>query len=764
MLVGVGELTGRTLGDRYELERRLGRGGMGEVWAAHDVLIGRRVAIKLLQHQSDDDLRLFFREARTAGGLNHPGVVTVYDLGRDRDGTLYLVMELLAGRDLSAVLRHDGLPAIADAVNWTAQTADALAAAHAAGIVHRDLKPANLMLTPTDTVKILDFGIARYASTVTQASRIIGTPAYMPPERLLGKVGDGRGDLYSLGCLLHQLLTGATPFGDLDTAALMYAHLHRNPDPPSTQRPDIPAALDWLVLDLLAKDPDQRPATAAQVRDRLRTVTTAPPVPPRSKPTAATRPHRPQTPRPAPADQIGTAKASTPGPPAPAQPPLPTTILENPATSDPTRHPEPTRASASNRQRSPEAAHDEPAGAEDRPSSSTPSTLHPSGAPHSAPPRRRALWLGIVIALTATGSIAARAITSTADQTDGGALATPYKPNSASQHSSQAAHLRWAYTTGDAALSSPAVVAGTVYIGSGDGKIYALDAATGTKKWTYTTGGSVYSSPAVDGGTVYVGSWDHKVYALDATTGSRKWAYTTGNAVKGLPAVVDGTVYIGSGDGKIYALDAATGTKKWAYTTRDWVDSSPAVVDGTVYIGSGDGKVYALDAVTGTGKWTYAALGGLSSSPAVVAGTVYIGSVDSQVYALDAATGTKKWTYRTDNRVNSSPVVADGTVYVGSNDGKIYALSAATGTKKWAYTVGVWGTSSPAVVDGTVYTGGFGKVYALHAATGTKKWAYPTGGEDGAPSLAVVDGAVYIGSADGKIYALNAATGTGTAD
>lgn len=231
------------LADRYELDRVLGRGGMGEVWAARDTRLHRHVAVKLLQqHMSrvDGALDLFFREARTAGGLNHPGVVTVYDLGQDTDGTLFLVMELVKGKDLRSVLTDDGTPTLDVALECAIQTADALVAAHAAGVVHRDLKPENLMVTPSGTVKILDFGIARYLSTATTASRVVGTPAYMPPERLQGKVGDGRGDLYSLGCVLYELVTGQPPFGLLEVGAMAFAHVYTPPQPPSTHRDGIP--------------------------------------------------------------------------------------------------------------------------------------------------------------------------------------------------------------------------------------------------------------------------------------------------------------------------------------------------------------------------------------------------------------------------------------------------------------------------------------------------------------------------------------------
>ncbi|MGY4394188.1 serine/threonine protein kinase [Streptomyces sp. TE12347] len=286
----------RVIAGRYELEQLLGRGGMGEVWPARDSVMEREVAIKLLQEHlgTTEGEELFFREPRTAGALSHPGIVTVHDLGRDRDSTLYLVMEKVPGRNLRVVL-HGGPQPVADALVWTAQTADALHAAHTVRILHRDLKPANLMLTPAGRVKILDFGIARYmSSTLTLASRVAGTIAYMPPERLLGKVGDARRDLDSLGCVLYELLTGRTPFGHLDVdPAVMYAHVQTPPAPPSSHRPDLSPHLDALLAELLAKDPVDRPGSAAEVCDRL------------SHPPASSPPEPPPTLRAEPRHRLG---------------------------------------------------------------------------------------------------------------------------------------------------------------------------------------------------------------------------------------------------------------------------------------------------------------------------------------------------------------------------------------------------------------------------------------------------------------------------
>ncbi|WTW93544.1 serine/threonine protein kinase [Streptomycetaceae bacterium NBC_01309] len=285
-------MIGRILADRYELLRLLGRGGMGEVWEAHDARIRRRVAVKLLPHDLEDPTgaELFLREAHITGGLRHPGVVTVFDLGQEADtGTLYLVMELLEGRDLARVLRDAGPPEIAVAVNWSAQVAGALSVAHANGVVHRDLKPSNLMLTAEGAVKVLDFGIARFATSTTRSTQIMGTLAYMAPERVRGQSGDTRGDLYSLGWVLHELITGKTPFGTTEPMALMYAHLETPPEPPGALRGGVPPELDALVLALLAKNPDDRPSSAAETAELLtripgirylpRTDNTAPPIP-----------------------------------------------------------------------------------------------------------------------------------------------------------------------------------------------------------------------------------------------------------------------------------------------------------------------------------------------------------------------------------------------------------------------------------------------------------------------------------------------------
>jgi outer membrane protein assembly factor BamB len=274
--------------------------------------------------------------------------------------------------------------------------------------------------------------------------------------------------------------------------------------------------------------------------------------------------------------------------------------------------------------------------------------------------------------------------------------------------------LEWSHLTGNY-VSSAAVAGDTVYYGSEDRKVYALDAATGRLRWSYTTGGGVYAGPAVADGIVYIGSDDGNLYALSAATGHLRWSYDTRYAVESTPAVADGTVYFGSWDQKVFALSAATGRLRWSFSAQGAVVSSPAVADGTVYVGSFDDKLYALDAADGHLRWSYTTGSPIFSSPAVAGGTVYIGSEDHKVYALDATSGRLRWSYTTADYVDSSPVVAGGVVYVGSDDGRVYALGATSGRLRWYYTTGNSVVSKPAVADNSVYIGSSDDtVYALN--------------------------------------------------
>jgi outer membrane protein assembly factor BamB len=388
--------------------------------------------------------------------------------------------------------------------------------------------------------------------------------------------------------------------------------------------------------------------------------------------------------------------------------------------------------------------------------------------------------------------------------------------------------VKWKFKTGSRVVSSPAVVGGTVYIGSADHFVYALSAADGSVKWRYKTGGAVNSSPAVAADRVFVASLDGEVYALDAVDGTLKWKFKTGGerlftapGIHGVmprtelmpdpfdlflssPTVVGKTVYVGSGDHRVYAIDAESGAMRWAFETGNVVHASPAVSAGVVYIGSWDRNLYALDARTGALIWKFQTGDdtdvynqvGIASSAAVAGGIVFFGCRDGHFYAVDVRTGAKKWEH--DNKkgwVIASPAIDRGIVYFPTSDGQRFkALDAATGTTVYDVANKAVSFSSPALVRDSIFYGtSDGWLHSVDIGTGQSRAAFQTDGSkenaaryidaagkmksaalypdatlDGMiigldrmfslgsvlSSPAVVDGVVYFGSTDGNVYAL----------
>ncbi|MER7582218.1 protein kinase [Kitasatospora sp. NPDC097691] len=283
-------MQGVLIGERYRMAELLGAGGMGAVWSAHDIRLARDVAVKLVLPRFDGEdgaaaQARFEREVRITARLRHPNIVGVHDCGTHQDAgrsVPFVVMDLLPGQSLAAVLKSGRRPGVGQVVDWGVQVCRALAAAHHEGVVHRDIKPANLFLTRradgTEDVVVLDFGIAAYLqgdhTQLTADGHMIGTAAYMAPEQARAESVDGRADLYALGCVLYELLTGAPPFGTRrHPHVLAAAHLDEAPVPPRQHRPDLPGGLDRLLLHLLAKSPDGRPASALAVAEALGGVT-----------------------------------------------------------------------------------------------------------------------------------------------------------------------------------------------------------------------------------------------------------------------------------------------------------------------------------------------------------------------------------------------------------------------------------------------------------------------------------------------------------
>ena len=261
-------LIGTYFDGRYKIVRKLGAGGMANVYLAEDQELGRRVAIKILndRHANDDQfVERFRREAKNAAALSHPNIVSIYDRG-EAEGTYYIAMEFLDGRSLKELIVTRGPAPVPVAVEYTRQILSALRFAHRHGIVHRDIKPHNVLVDGEGRVKVTDFGIARAgASQMTEAGSIVGTAQYLSPEQARGTNVDQRSDLYSLGVVLYELLTGAAPFGGDTPVEIAMKHLSQTPEPPSAKRPNLPHDLDLLVMRALAKDPEERYQSAEEM-------------------------------------------------------------------------------------------------------------------------------------------------------------------------------------------------------------------------------------------------------------------------------------------------------------------------------------------------------------------------------------------------------------------------------------------------------------------------------------------------------------------
>lgn len=350
--------------------------------------------------------------------------------------------------------------------------------------------------------------------------------------------------------------------------------------------------------------------------------------------------------------------------------------------------------------------------------------------------------------------------------------------------------LLWKFQAGGGIISSPAIADGTVYFGSNDGYLYALDIVTGKEKWKFGTGSAVRSSPAVGNKVVYIGSADGNLYAVATKTGQEKWKFKTAGTIASSPAITDGVVYIGSYDGHLYAVNIKTGEEKWKFKTgrgikssparadvppsphdspelNPFVYSSPAIADGVVYFGSGDRYLYAVDIQTGVEKWKFQSGDKIFSSPAVADGVVYFHS-EEYLYAVDSQTGQKKWVFEAPGEILRSPAITNGVGFIGSKLARVrrrglleyraaylYAINIFVGQEKWKYELESDDkmTSPPAIAGDVVYFGVERHLYAVDIQTGVRLWQFQTEG-DVFTSPAIVDGVVYFGDDEGCLYAV----------
>ena len=323
---------GMLLNNRYQLLERLGSGGMSDVFRARDLMLERSVAIKVLHEDYSNDeafQQRFRQEARAAANLSHPNIVTVHDFGLDH-GQLFIVMEYIPGKDLKTMLRQRGRFSVEEAIPLMVQACAGIGYAHRAGLVHCDVKPHNMIVTPDGRLKVTDFGIARALSTILPDERadvVWGSPQYFSPEQATGEGPSPASDVYSLGVVLYEVLTGALPFTAPTSEELARMHLEAKPIPPSEYVPDIPPALEQIVLKVLSKEPAARYRTADQLGRVLLRFGTQ-----REEHAAATLNLTPEV---STTYQRPETRPTTPPPPTPVQMPPPEMPLPTPEDSVP---------------------------------------------------------------------------------------------------------------------------------------------------------------------------------------------------------------------------------------------------------------------------------------------------------------------------------------------------------------------------------------------------------------------------------------------
>jgi outer membrane protein assembly factor BamB/predicted Ser/Thr protein kinase len=318
----------------------------------------------------------------------------------------------------------------------------------------------------------------------------------------------------------------------------------------------------------------------------------------------------------------------------------------------------------------------------------------------------------------------------------------------------------WSFTAEEELRSSPVVYGNTVFIGSYDSNIYALDAKNGQFLWKTATEGGIASTPCIaevptGNPILIVGSEDYKLYAFDIQKGQKVWEFNSGNKIISSPFLYQSYVFFGCDDNHIYGVDIRGGKQLWKSRTLGRVRSSPTIAAGNLYVGSEDRNLYSLEISKGNINWKYGTSNSIFSSPAYSEGFVYVGSDDTNLYCFDTNSGYPVWKTKTGNKIRSTPHVYAGKVYFSSGDGNLYCYDAKRGTKHWIFNSGKPIASSPRVANGLVFFGGAdGNLYALDAEKGQARWFYPTGSAITATPC-IHNDVLFIGSLDNKLYALS---------
>ncbi|MEK7777905.1 MAG: serine/threonine-protein kinase [Chloroflexota bacterium] len=768
-------LTNKQIGN-YELLDPVATTGLATVYRAHDNTSGKIVALKVVHAyfvREAEGLQRYLRQMARVQELRHPNIVPVYGVEHDQE-SLAVVMEYIPWPTLKA-RKPRRLP-LGEVLTILSQVAAAMDYAHANGLVHRDLRPSNVfydqesgraMVSDFGTINLAEGGHLLLRSTVNTPA-----PSYAAPEQLQGQPPDPRNDVYSLGALAYELLTGEVPFDALSPYTILSRQLSTNPDPPSFWNVALPVAVDTVVLKALKRRPEERYSTCGAMVEALAQA---------AGPSVVAKAVTPPTPAP------GTASA-----PARGEEVAIARDREDARVICP-RCGSGNSATASRCQTCWGTLGTQPVvtrGEEQRWVRKYVGRLRL---------RRRILWgvPGVLAAvllgvwaynlLNITPPLPAPSTTVTTSVAAGDwptvqrdLLHTGVVPGPA--FAPQGAPQRIFQSDGPI-LATPAEAGNKIYVATSDRRVVALDRATGQLLWTYTVSGPVNSAPTVAGGLVYVGLRAGDLLALDTETGILKWSFQTKNPIYGSATVVDGTLYIGSGDHFLYALDADTGELRWKMESGEWILSTPTVSQGIAIIGSQDGELYMADVSKGTLRYHVNIGTSMDKAVTVVANTAYFTTRAGNVLAFDYRerdVSFRKarlkmqaqlfvwgmlsspprlpgllWSrqFRRDPSV-AEMASADGRLFLATAAGRLRVLDTKTGGDLWKVE-GLGRLYSAPIVSGdtVIQTASDGTIYGFDVATGSEKWR--TSVQENVVTSAILAGdTLYVPTMAGNLYAI----------
>lgn len=698
----------------YTILRELGSGGMGVVYHCRDEFLQRELAIKMLLPElmaDDDTVEVFRQEARLAAQLEHPGIVTIYNIGMEnREGKIhhYMAMEYLPGGSLAQRIGKEQV-SLEQAVEWMKELTTALHYAHKRGVMHQDIKPDNIFITQDNNAKLGDFGLALIATGVAfeRAASGKGSPAYMSPELCRGEPRDHRSDIYSLGAVFFEMLTGQKPFKATGMIEMALKHATAPVPSASEFRKDLPPILNKAIKYMMAKTPDSRLQSLGDLLpslDKLLLEMKVARMGVGLKTTGQstgvnTIPNLQQTGQQPVAEQpVQSAPAATS---APVQ-----TAQSNTATSPQTVSAS-IAVSAPPEQAAPPVPPPPPPVEEPKKVDVPPPVAEPVSAP--------------VVEQVAPNAVSE--VTPSASNFQPEPAAENTKSRELDPSKEKKLDWLWSFKTrGPIGWSSGVVLNRSkkcLYIGSADGALYALDMQSGKMNWFLKTDGPIMASCLVAGDKILV------------------------------PAT----------DGHLYCANSATGAINWKANVGAPIMATPALAEELVLVSTTDGFVKALSLADGSGVWNYHTDGQLCSSPQVVESTIFIAGANNRLSAISAESGAKKWQVETDGPVLADCLASSDSVYCATSTGQVYCFDIVSGNKAWVYNSGSYFVSKGSLEFTSVnYCGLEGTVVCVDKYKGAPLWTAPTAG-DVVSGLVSIMGSLYVATRNGYLQCFNARTG-----